>query len=106
MLNKKENKMKKYLTIFLLSCILLLSGCIGNGYQHKSYDKDTGKLTGKYTLVGLKGMVNDSKKDLLVVLPDGAILWVGSITTTDSPESAEALGKLIGAIIKTAITVP
>ena len=82
-------------TILIIS-LLFLVGCIGNQFEHIKYDPN-GKISERWNLQGGKAMVNDEKQKLLIVLSDGSILSVGHIITVADPNSAEAIGKAVGA---------
>lgn len=82
-------------TILTMILCLLLSGCLGNAYEYRTFDTE-GRITAETKLSGVKAMVNDSKGVLMIILPDGAMLFVMDAETQASPESAEALGRAIG----------
>ena len=88
------------LIFLLLVLMVVLSGCVGYKYVHIKYASD-GKLVQDYYYVEAnKAMVNDTKHSISMKLPDKATLTVGDVNTTDSPESAEAIGNAIEKGIK------
>ena len=81
--------------LILLVCVLFLTGCVGNRFDHVKYDSD-GKITERWTLQGYKFNVNDEKKKLIIILSDGSILSAGQIITTADPNSMKAIGEAFG----------
>lgn len=90
--------MKKYTLLSVM--LLMMSGCVGYRYIHKEYSPDGKTLKNFYLVEANKAMVNDMKRGLSIKLPDKATLTVGDVNTTDSPESAEAIGNAIAKGIK------
>ena len=87
--------------IFVLFILMVaLSGCVGYKYIHMEYSADGKLLKNYYSVEANKAMVNDVKHSISITLPDKATLTVGDVNTTDSPESAEAIGNAIEKGIK------
>lgn len=84
--------------IVLLIFVLLIGGCIGNSLVRKTWDGETGKLTGDLRVNNLKGMVNTSTGSLAFDINDGdfqaRLLIIDSNVVAD-PNSAIALGQMI-----------
>jgi len=84
----------------LLLC-LLLSGCVGNALEHKTYDID-GNLTSITDVKNLNGFVNTETGVLVFHIKDGKFevtVIMLERKLTDSPESARAWGDFMANFI-------